>query len=427
MGLADGLSFLHGEGVIHRDLKLENVLVASDCRDGPLVLYTVKITDFGLSKAVGDGMSEACSLVGSRPYTAPEVLEGGGAYDFRSDLWCLGVLLYVLLAGHFPFSFDHIAAGQGELDAIVTRLGASESARSVVAGLLQLDASKRLTLDAILRHDWLNDGRDSDTSERPPKRRHKILREAPLVNLIPDAVVSCDEVAAKGSSVHEASQQNHQASDVGEWLAYMYSLSKGTPFPTPLAPPPAPGLAEPSVPASAVQLTEVCDASLQPDVMPVYMVAPSHLEGIILGKAGAPVKQIAQTVGCKVRLSSRKEISNHLIIIIGNRNQCTLVQEIVHARLMDALRASGQGVQDQAEVVLLVRAEAAGVVIGKQGFVLEQIRKQSGAKVQILSEQLRGQRPCIIAGSFQSVLQAERHVFDLVRAVPVTGQGAKGI
>merc|ERR1712032_999987 len=156
-------------------------------------------------------MSEACSLVGSRPYTAPEVLEGGGAYDFRSDLWCLGVLLYVLLAGHFPFSFDHIAAGQSELDAIVTRLGASESARSVVAGLLQLDASKRLTLDAILRHDWLHDGRDSDTSERPPKRRHKIVREAPLVNLIPDAVVSCDEISAQEKSKHKASQQNQQA------------------------------------------------------------------------------------------------------------------------------------------------------------------------------------------------------------------------
>ncbi|CAK8985151.1 Calcium-dependent protein kinase 7 (Calmodulin-domain protein kinase CDPK isoform 7) [Durusdinium trenchii] len=99
--LAEGLSFLHSQGIIHRDMKLENVLVANERRERPLVFYTVKITDFGLSKArfraanarapalraIGAGFSEARSTVGTRPYTAPEVLRED-SHDFSSDLWC---------------------------------------------------------------------------------------------------------------------------------------------------------------------------------------------------------------------------------------------------------------------------------------------------------------------------------------------------
>jgi len=157
--LVDGLAFLHGRGIIHRDLKLENVLVALEHREQPPVLYSVKITDFGLSKAVGAG-SEARSLVGTRPYTAPEVLKGA-AYDFSSDLWCLGVLLYVLLAGRFPDTLTvpvtDIVSQQQELTNAVARVRVSDAARSVLSGLLQLDATKRLSLEDLVRHEWLSD------------------------------------------------------------------------------------------------------------------------------------------------------------------------------------------------------------------------------------------------------------------------------
>lgn len=98
--LIEGLDFLHRQGVIHRDLKLENVLVASERREGPYVLYDVKISDFGLSKSIGVGQANHSS-VGTMRYAAPEVLEPDPtrSYDFRADLWSLGVLLYVLLQG----------------------------------------------------------------------------------------------------------------------------------------------------------------------------------------------------------------------------------------------------------------------------------------------------------------------------------------
>merc|ERR550534_1712475 len=133
-----------------------------------MVLYTVKITDFGLSKAIGGGLSEAYSLVGTRPYTAPEVL-AGGSYDFSSDLWCLGVVLFILLAGRFPF--NDIPEQQGQLDELVDGLNASEVARSTVTSLLQLDPLQRFGLEALCSHEWLQDEIGADRPERPLKRQ----------------------------------------------------------------------------------------------------------------------------------------------------------------------------------------------------------------------------------------------------------------
>mmetsp|Transcript_1589 Transcript_1589/g.3326 ORF Transcript_1589/g.3326 Transcript_1589/m.3326 type:complete len:126 (+) Transcript_1589:2-379(+) len=124
-------------------------------------------------------------------------------------------------------------------------------------------------------------------------------------------------------------------------------------------------------------------------------------------------------------MASREGLSTHLLIIVGNCQQCAIVQELVHLRLCEANRHQvGQEPADHAEVCLLVRAEAAGVVIGKQGFVLQKIRHQSGAMVRMLGIQVQGQRPCILSGAFQRVLRAERHVFDLTRAVPTVPAAA---
>eukprot|EP00928_Gymnodinium_smaydae_P088751 TRINITY_DN727_c0_g3_i2.p1 TRINITY_DN727_c0_g3~~TRINITY_DN727_c0_g3_i2.p1 ORF type:complete len:494 (-),score=136.04 TRINITY_DN727_c0_g3_i2:115-1452(-) len=152
--LAGGLRHLHEQGVIHRDLKLENVLVAQEgTARRP---FEVRITDFGLSKEVGEGRSAACSNVGSPKYVAPEVLTRG-THDFRADLWSLGVLLFVLLGRRFPFDGEEAAAvvAQAKLDAEVFKLKVSEEARSVLLGLLRLDSGERLSLEQLEQHQWL--------------------------------------------------------------------------------------------------------------------------------------------------------------------------------------------------------------------------------------------------------------------------------
>ncbi|CAJ1356224.1 unnamed protein product [Effrenium voratum] len=411
--LAEGLGFLHSQGIIHRDMKLENVLVAGERREKPFTLYTVKITDFGLSKAIGAGFSEARSTVGTRPYTAPEVLRED-SHDFSSDLWCLGVLLFVLLAGHFPFS--KIPTRQEELVAIVGKLKISETAKSVVLGLLQLEPRQRIDLATLNRHEWISEVESQDESEKP-KRTRSVTPSPSLANVpekeaIPSA--KDKEDSAPGAAVPEPP-------------ALTASPASGPGIPPPPPPPPAelPPTAKRNI--HMVQ-GEVAPASLQPEVMQVHMVVPDRLAGTVM----KGVKHLSSTLGCQVRMISRKTVGDHRvvdhrIVIIGNYHQCMIIQELVYGRMVQAIRAEGLEPTLETSVTLFIRAEAAGVVIGKQGWVLGRVRKQSNARIQLLREEIRGQRPCIIEGTLQNILSAEKHVFDLVAAVPVQTDAGVGI
>lgn len=175
--LVDGIAHLHNEAIIHRDLKLENVLVVQE--GSSKKEFKVKITDFGLSKEVGDGISAACSSVGSPKYVAPEVI-AQGTHDFKADLWSLGILLFVLLGNRFPFDGNSQAAkeAQEEIDAELFRLPVSEPARSVLLGLLRIQADARLTLEQLKQHEWLSSA--SSVASPMVKRRRTPTSKQPV-------------------------------------------------------------------------------------------------------------------------------------------------------------------------------------------------------------------------------------------------------
>lgn len=93
--MLSAVNYLHENGIVHRDLKLENFLFEDHNSSSPLILI-----DFGLSKHISKD-ERLTQKVGSCYYTAPEVLNGN--YDFRCDVWSLGVLCYMLLSGSPPF------------------------------------------------------------------------------------------------------------------------------------------------------------------------------------------------------------------------------------------------------------------------------------------------------------------------------------
>jgi BR serine/threonine kinase len=163
--LVDGLKVLHSKGIVHRDLKLENVLVVREQSVGPDLLLDVKIADFGLSKVVGEGASEARSTVGSPRYMAPEVI-AKGTHDFRADLWSLGVLAHVLLDGRFPCDGASAKVPQDKLNEAIGKLPVSKDAQGVVLGLLQLEPSSRLTISQLCKHPWLTSGGRANTDKR---------------------------------------------------------------------------------------------------------------------------------------------------------------------------------------------------------------------------------------------------------------------
>jgi serine/threonine-protein kinase len=97
--ISEGLRQAHKEGIVHRDVKPENIIVGKNAR--------VRILDFGLAKLKGvSKLTKETSTLGTIHYMSPEQLQGKEV-DQRSDIWALGVILYELLTGEMPFKGDY--------------------------------------------------------------------------------------------------------------------------------------------------------------------------------------------------------------------------------------------------------------------------------------------------------------------------------
>ena len=91
--LLRAINHCHAHGIAHRDIKPENILVGND--------NEIKLIDFGLSKQDLSHAYNLQSLAGTPYYTAPEIVHG--LYNYKCDIWSLGILLYLLLSGYLPF------------------------------------------------------------------------------------------------------------------------------------------------------------------------------------------------------------------------------------------------------------------------------------------------------------------------------------
>ena len=150
------VKYLHDRNIVHRDLKPENILLASATDD-----TQIKITDFGLARLLGE--QGAQTFCGTPQYFAPEVLErkntvlGLGHYGKAADMWSIGVILYVLLAGMLPFANVEVLQRDGASVDFSSQVfsGVSDLCLDLVKKLLDKNARSRLTVDEALRHEYI--------------------------------------------------------------------------------------------------------------------------------------------------------------------------------------------------------------------------------------------------------------------------------
>ncbi|XP_017745692.1 PREDICTED: testis-specific serine/threonine-protein kinase 4 isoform X5 [Rhinopithecus bieti] len=159
-----GIAYLHSKSIVHRDLKLENLLL--DKREN------VKISDFGFAKMVPSnqpvGRSPSYRQVncfshlsqtycGSFAYACPEILLGLPYNPFLSDTWSMGVILYTLMVAHLPFDDTNLKKLLRETQKEVTfpaNHTISQECKNLILQMLQ-QATKRATILDIIKDPWV--------------------------------------------------------------------------------------------------------------------------------------------------------------------------------------------------------------------------------------------------------------------------------
>ncbi|CAG9320770.1 unnamed protein product [Blepharisma stoltei] len=146
--IASALKHMHDKRIMHRDLKPANIFISAD--------NSLKLGDLGLGRYLSSQTIEAFSRVGTPLYMSPEVLKGNG-YDWKSDVWSLGCVVYELACLRSPFKqedqkmslydlFNTI--NKGEFPPLPDRY--SEELRQLVNSMIQIDPKNRLSIDQIV-------------------------------------------------------------------------------------------------------------------------------------------------------------------------------------------------------------------------------------------------------------------------------------
>lgn len=180
--MLETMDYMHKTGVVHRDLKPENLLLCTgntlntmfELKTMLIVVVLllsetddsdIKIADFGFAKRVKD-LSPKETACGTPGYVAPEILRGD-KYGTEVDVWSMGVICYVLLAGYPPFYdedqkrlFKKIKEGRYHFHEDYWS-NTSPEAIDMIKMMLCVDQSKRWTAEQLLKHPWITMGDES--------------------------------------------------------------------------------------------------------------------------------------------------------------------------------------------------------------------------------------------------------------------------
>ena len=166
-----GIKYMHEQGIVHRDIKLENILIDLN--------NNIKICDFGIGRVLSSPAQPLFDQCGTPMYIAPEILlcsKEKGYKGFPVDIWSSGIVLYILLSGTLPFSFKNSSesiseSNESKIDeennnstelqySIINKEpkkieNISKEGEDLLKKILKKNPEKRITCEEILNHPWM--------------------------------------------------------------------------------------------------------------------------------------------------------------------------------------------------------------------------------------------------------------------------------
>ena len=183
-----GIKHIHSHKIVHRDIKLENILIDLN--------NNIKICDFGIGRILTSNKQLLHDKCGTPMYMAPEILissKSKGYEGFPVDVWSSGISLYIMLSGTLPFNLKNNESSSNEEESvnnlelqysIINKEpkhieNISDEARDLLKGLLNKNPEERLTIDEILNHPWLK----TDDNTKKNNKKYHLFTKAEMIML----------------------------------------------------------------------------------------------------------------------------------------------------------------------------------------------------------------------------------------------------
>nr|KMM67987.1 protein kinase kin1 [Coccidioides posadasii RMSCC 3488] len=149
--IASALDYCHKNNIVHRDLKIENILISKT--------GDIKIIDFGLSNLFSP-KGQLKTFCGSLYFAAPELLQARQYTGPEVDVWSFGIVLYVLVCGKVPFDDQSMPQLHAKIKRGVVEYpqGLSSDCRNIISRMLVTDPKQRASLTEIMNHPWMTKG-----------------------------------------------------------------------------------------------------------------------------------------------------------------------------------------------------------------------------------------------------------------------------
>lgn len=153
--LVDAVGYMHSKNLVHRDLKLENILFDKE--------LNLKIADFGF--ATFRNTSQLSSYRGTKTYMAPEIKEGKIYDGKKADIFSLGVILFIMVQGIFPFAeaksndYYYKLILEGQYEKYWEKVAGkrfSDEFKDLLLRMISYDPSKRPTIEELKNHPWMH-------------------------------------------------------------------------------------------------------------------------------------------------------------------------------------------------------------------------------------------------------------------------------